>query len=170
MPRNIAASPLPLDFGQQSLPIQPVDRPILCSPYVEPHEHWAYTNGEPFKVPGRRPASYFYKNRGAQPVGGLFRQTTSSAGRGSTGDIFAEEVREELPFVNALRQDVSRWRASGYEGATNITKELLRHWTSPDRPRRLFFCQIEAVETIIFLIDHRTHLICGIARWFEAAA
>ena len=28
--------------GQQPLPIQPVERPILCSPYEEPTEHWVY--------------------------------------------------------------------------------------------------------------------------------
>ena len=31
------------------------------------------------------------------------------------------------------------------------TKKLLRHWWREDRSRRLFFCQVEAVETIIYL-------------------
>jgi hypothetical protein len=43
-----------------------------------------------------------------------------------------------------LREDVRRWRESGYEGATEITKALLRYWRRADRPLRLFFCQLEA--------------------------
>ena len=136
---------MPLDFGQQTLPIQPVERPILCSPYVEPHEHWVYNteNGAATRQPGRRPASYWFKTLRTN------KKTTL------TLPGMAEEEREDLPSVNALRDDVRRWRASGYEGATNITKELLRHWTNPDRPRRLFFCQVEAVETMIFLNEIR---------------
>ena len=37
----------------------------------------------------------------------------------------------------------------------NVTKDLLRHWAREDRPRRLFFCQREAVETIIYLAELR---------------
>jgi hypothetical protein len=61
------------------------------------------------------------------------------------------EGEDELIMVNQLREDVARWRDSGWEGATPLTKELLRYWSSPDRPRRLFFCQLEAVETVIYL-------------------
>ncbi|MHB8762910.1 MAG: DEAD/DEAH box helicase family protein [Deferrisomatales bacterium] len=43
------------------------------------------------------------------------------------------------------------WRKKGYDGASTVTRELLRHWTRDDRPRRLFFCQLEAVETILYL-------------------
>jgi type III restriction enzyme len=52
---------------------------------------------------------------------------------------------------NALREDVRRWRESGWENASETTKTLLRHWWREDRLRRLFFCQVEAVETIIYL-------------------
>jgi type III restriction enzyme len=34
-----------------------------------------------------------------------------------------------------------------------VTKELLAHWRSEDRDRRLFFCQVEAAETAIFLVE-----------------
>jgi type III restriction enzyme len=44
-----------------------------------------------------------------------------------------------------------RWRESGWENASETTKKLLRHWWREDRPRRLFFCQLEAAETIIYL-------------------
>jgi type III restriction enzyme len=40
-----------------------------------------------------------------------------------------------------------------YAGATPVTRQLLTHWRRSDRPRRLFFCQIEAVETVIYLTE-----------------
>ncbi len=41
------------------IPIQPVDRPILCSPFEEPARHWVYdtATGEATAMEGRRPAS-----------------------------------------------------------------------------------------------------------------
>ena len=33
------------------------------------------------------------------------------------------------------------------------TERLLRYWTDPDRERKLFFCQIEALETAIYLTE-----------------
>lgn len=124
----------------QDIPIQPVNKPILCSPYDEPTEHWVYdpSTGEASRFPGRRPAGYWFKTR-------------------RTGDAtlmlkgFAEEKRDDLPLVNRLRTDVKRWRELDYEGATPVTKQLLRYWARADRPRRLFFCQREAVETIVYL-------------------
>jgi type III restriction enzyme len=120
------------------IPIQPVENPILCSPYQEPDQHWLYdtTTGIPSKTPGRRPASYWFKT-----------ERTGSAQM----SLLAEEERDDLPLVNALREDVRRWRASGWENASETTKKLLRHWWREDRGRRLFFCQVEAVETIIYL-------------------
>ena len=124
------------------LPIQPVERPILCSPYEMPDLHWLYDTktGEPRKNPGRRDAGYWYKT---DKVGGA--QTK----------LFVEEERDDIELVNALRKDVNRWRESKYRGASNVTKDLLSHWASADRPRRLFFCQREAVETIIYLAEIR---------------
>ncbi len=123
---------------QTEIPIQPVDNPILCSPYAEPDTHWVYdtSTGAASKTPGRRPASYWFKS-----------ERTGSA----QIPMFAEEERDDLPLVNALRDDVRRWRAANYEGATTVTKQLLAHWARDDRPRKLFFCQREAVESIIYL-------------------
>ncbi len=91
------------------IPIQPVNKPILCSPYEEPTAHWVYdtTTGEASRVPGRRPASYWYKT-----------QRTGSAQQ----TLFAEEERDDLPLVNLLREDVRRWRKANYEEATRVTK------------------------------------------------
>ena len=50
---------------------------------------------------------------------------------------------------------MKRWRETNYRNATIVTRELLRHWTRDDLLRRLFFCQREAVETIIYLVEIR---------------
>ncbi|MEI6784571.1 MAG: hypothetical protein WCQ21_27070, partial [Verrucomicrobiota bacterium] len=115
---------------EEQIPIQPVENPILCSPYREPDQHWLYDTktGIPWKTPGRRPASYWFKT-----------ERTGSAQL----SLLAEEERDDLPLVNALREDVRRWRASGWENASETTKKLLRHWWREDRGRRLFFCQVE---------------------------
>ena len=127
---------------QQDIPIQPVERPILCSPYQEPDQHWKYdtVTGAARREPGRRPASYWYKT-----------ERTGSAQM----SLLAQEQQDDLPLPNLLRDDVRRWREADYRGATLATRELLRHWARPERERRLFFGQREAVETIIYLAELR---------------
>jgi type III restriction enzyme len=128
--------------AQQDIPIQPVERPILCSPYKEPHQHWKYdtVTGAAHKEPGRRLASYWYKT-----------ERTGSAQM----SLLAQEQQDDLPLPNLLREDVRRWRDAAYRGATLATRELLQHWASPDRTRPLFFGQMEAVETLIYLAEIR---------------
>ncbi len=131
-----------MNQDQLEIPIQPVERPILCNPYEEPDAHWVYDTetGEAIKQPGRRDAGYWYKTQrtGSAQIQMRFVQ---------------EEQRDDLPLVNALRNDVRRWRESNYRNATNVTRELLRHWIREDKERRLFFCQREAVETIIYIAE-----------------
>ena len=48
------------------------------------------------------------------------------------------------------------WRDAGYADVTGITKRLLKHWHDPEEPqedRRFFFCQLEAIETLIWLTE-----------------
>ncbi len=133
-----------MNQNQLDIPIQPVERPILCNPYKEPNAHWVYDSetGEALQQHGRREAGYWYKTKrtGTEQLQMRFVQ---------------EEERDDLPLVNALRADVKRWRESNYRNATNVTRELLNHWTRQDKERRLFFCQREAVETIIWLAEIR---------------
>ncbi|RUW61854.1 DEAD/DEAH box helicase family protein [Mesorhizobium sp. M7A.F.Ca.US.008.03.1.1] len=130
-----------------------VDSPIINSPFREPVFHWVIERGKPpLKAEGRRRASYFYR-------------VPEHAGRGRTGkkqaelfdDAKGEEV--ELEIVNVIRERVKEWREGSrsggvaYDGASQITKELLELWHSSDRMQRLFFAQIEAAETITFLAE-----------------
>ncbi len=128
--------------AQQDIPIQPVEKPIICAPYKEPDQHWKYdtVTGAARKEPGRRPASYWYK--------------TERTG-GAQLSLLAQEQQDDLPLPNLLREDVRRWRDADYRGGTQATRELLRHWGREDRERRLFFGQREAVETLIYLAEIR---------------
>ena len=42
-----------MNQNQLDIPIQPVERPILCSPYEEPSAHWVYDTetGEASRMP-----------------------------------------------------------------------------------------------------------------------
>lgn len=133
--------------------VSEVDSPIINSPFREPEQYWQIERGKPpVKAEGRRRASYFYR-------------VPEHAGRGKPNkkqtelfnDAKGEEV--ELEIVNLIRMRVKEWREGSrsggiaYDGATPITKELLELWRSGDRMQRLFFAQVEAVETIIFLSE-----------------
>ncbi len=129
---------------QKELPIQPVEKPILCNPYEEPNDHWLYDKQTGAASHGgrRREAGYYYKT-----------EKTGSAQQYLPG--LTQEEWDSLPLVNLLREDVRRWREAEYRGASKVSKDLLRHWARKDRYRRLFFCQREAVETIIYLAELR---------------
>src|SRR5271157_5737525 len=107
-------------MANEQLPIQPVSKPIICSPYKEPDKHWEYDKdtGEARDVLGRRDAGYWYK--------------TDQVGAAQRG-LFLEEQRDDLPLINLLRKDVRRWREADYRGASTVTQELLRHWSSKER-------------------------------------
>jgi len=121
-------------------PTQAVPDPVINKPYEEPKQHWRYgKDGVPSIVAERRRASYWYK--------------TNRTGAAQQ-DLLAEEESDDLPLVNRLREDVRRWRESAYRGASSVTRDLFAHWSNPERaPRRLFFCQLEAAETIIYLLE-----------------
>lgn len=64
--------------------------------------------------------------------------------------------------VNKLRSDIDRWRNDGYPGATATSQELLAYWFEQSHPPvfgnepfHFYFCQREAVETIVYLYEIR---------------
>ncbi len=125
-----------------------VEQPILNSPFEEPSEHWLIQEGQaPKKEKGRRRAGYFYRDPKAPDP---------EPGQPARGDW------EELELVNLIRERLAQWRAAGYPGATRTTLDLIRHWRRDGRQQRLFFAQVEAAETIIFLNEARSDLLQGI--------
>ncbi|SIM31220.1 BPTD_3080 family restriction endonuclease [Cuniculiplasma divulgatum] len=109
---------------------------IINSPYEKPDKHLKYDRNErKFElVEGRRPAGY--------------TKASEQSEKFDDPGFFVE-----LPEVNKIRERVDKWRDSGYQGITKVTKELLDYWKKPDRDRKLFFCQLEAIETLIWFIE-----------------
>lgn len=112
---------------------------ILNSPYKAPEAHWLYQHETKTfeKKPGRRPA-------------GFLKATPRHRGRGEDPGMVVD-----IPLVNAIRKRVDEWRKAGYPGVSGITKRLLDYWNDAERRggKRFFFCQLEAVETLIWLVE-----------------
>lgn len=114
-----------------------IDKLIICSAYREPDCHWKYDfNGQSFvKEYGRRPAGYFVAGQGSNQYNDI-------------GQFI------ELPLVNMIRPRVKAWREAGYPGVTGITKKLIDHWNDKSaRQYQFFFCELDAIETIIWLTE-----------------
>ena len=115
-----------------------IDRLIVNSPYEEPKYHWRYDRERRLfeLAEGRRPAGYVVASENSRAF--------------DDPGIFIE-----IPLVNKIRPRVKRWRKEGYPGVTSITKRLLEHWQDAENfaRRRFFFCQLEAVETLIWLTE-----------------
>ena len=120
------------------MPRTTIDRLIINSPYEEPQRHWRYDRKTRLfdLVKGRRPAGYVVATPGSRSF--------------DDPGIFVE-----IPLVNQIRPRVKAWREAGYPGVSSITKRLLEHWRDPEEfeTRRFFFCQLEAVETLIWLTE-----------------
>jgi type III restriction enzyme len=124
-----------------------IENPILNSPYEAPTRYWKFDDdGITDQVQdGRRPSAYF------MPIPASKRRQAVQAQL-----EFVEWTKdriEETRFVNEVRLAVDRWRMEHWPGATATTRLLLEHWNDPERERRLFFCQIEAVETAMWLAE-----------------
>ncbi len=124
-----------------------IENPVLNSPFEEPERHFRFDDegitDETVEV--RRVSSYFVPI--AQP---------RKRGRQLILDTeWTEERLQENRFINQVRERVALWRRGGYQGVTNTTRRLLEHWQRADRDpnKRLFFCQIEALETAIYIAE-----------------
>lgn len=117
-----------------------IDQLVINSPYDAPAEHWRYNRAE---QPGEIGA--FTRETGRRPAG-YYQPVADTPGR----DPYDPGVFVDLPLVNRIRSRVDEWRAAGYPGVTGVTRRLLDHWRRVDREPRLFFCQVEAVETLIW--------------------
>ena len=114
-----------------------IDHLIINSPYEEPKHYWSYD----------RESRTFDQKEGRRPAGYVIASQSSKAF--DDPGIFVE-----IPLVNQIRPRVKAWRQAGYPGVTGITKRLLDHWNNPDeREHQFFFCQLEAMETLIWLAE-----------------
>lgn len=137
-----------------------VNQPILNSPFAEPAEHWYIQRGRDPQLVARRRDSFVFGPKNGQAwdlSDGTLRPYKRDAGANDYEDAY------ELALVNAIRARVATWRDAGYPGVTRLTLELLRCWRRDGREQRLFFAQLEAVETVIFLREARQDLLQGVS-------
>lgn len=127
-----------------------IDNPILNSPFAEPSRHWELDeNGIPTgsPAPGRRRSEFVV------PVPPPKHKVRAQASL-DLEDEYGK--RQPNDYINEIRAKVAQWRSLGDQGLrplTPVTARLLRHWREQGRTRPLFFCQVEAAETAIWLIE-----------------
>ncbi len=136
-------------------------QPILNSPYDYPSMHWELdAGGQPTSnvIEARRRADF------VTPIPAPKRQGKKKSKQeqivyDEAGDVSSDDQRYErtAQTINAIRQRVDGWRREPNPdnwGVTPETARLLQHWRShPFSDIRPFFCQIEAVETAIWLSE-----------------
>jgi type III restriction enzyme len=134
------------------------DHPILNSPYAQPERHWELDeNGQPTQriVEKRRPAEFITpipkpKKRKAKKQ----EQIIFDEGEGLSTKDQGYEITSST--INEVRQQVNAWRVapSSQWQVSPETARLLEHWRShPFSDLRPFFCQVEAMETLIWLTE-----------------
>lgn len=145
------------------------NHPILNSPYEYPRRHWQLDeSGQPtqkieelrrkasFITPIPKPKKRKGKGRGKQA------EMVFDEGKGLST---AKQQYDVNATINDVRQAVDSWRSLPNPNQWQVTPEtvrLLQHWRTHDFTGvRPFFCQVEAVETAIWLTEVAPHTTAG---------
>ena len=135
------------------------EQPILNSPYEYPAKHWELDKqGQPTQriIETRRGAEF------VTPVprprrrrrSGQQQELVFDEGKGLSTE---EQQYDVTASVNEIRQQVDQWRNLPNSNDWHVTPEtarLLKHWRHHEfSDMKPFFCQVEAVETAIWLTE-----------------
>lgn len=132
-----------------------VPEPIQNPPFEKPKKYWYIQEGEePELRDGWRPSVVFPPHDQKEPW--------------TLNENILRPSKEypsgyDLVLVNLIRERLEAWQQQGYPGVTRTTLELIQWWTREGREKRLFFAQIEAALTIIFLKEARADFLQGIS-------
>ena len=123
-----------------------IENPILNSPFEEPRRHFKFTEDGITDeiVEDRRVSQYLIP---------IPRPKKKSPKQLSFETQWTADRIEENRLINQIRGAVAKWRKGGYIGITKTSSRLLEYWKRPERERKLFFCQIEALETAIWIAE-----------------
>jgi len=123
-----------------------IENPILNSPFSEPNRHFRFSDEGITNevVEGRRTSSYFVP---------IAKTRSKTKGQLVLDTEWTQDRVEENKLVNDIRRRVGIWRQGGYVGVTPTTARLIAYWTDPEREKKLFFCQNEALETAIYITE-----------------
>jgi len=131
-----------------------VAEPILNSPFEEPRHYWYIREGEtPEKREGRRPAF-------------VFPPRDQTVGWSHDGYVLRPSklypAGYELALVNLIRERRDAWEQAGFPGVSRTTFDLIAWWQREGREKPLFYAQLEAAKTVIFLREARQDFLQGI--------
>ena len=139
------------------------EQPVLNSPYECPSRHWELDeSGQPTQkiIESRRQAEFITPIPKPKKRKGSSVQATLVFDEGE-GLSTEKQQYEHTAIINGVRRQVERWRHIPNQSQWQVTPEtarLLQHWRhhqfSSIRP---FFCQVEAVETAIWLSEVAPH-------------
>ena len=135
------------------------DHPILNSPYGYPERHWELDDqGQPTQniLPHRRAAEFITPIPKPKKRKGSGQQSPLIFDEGH-GLSTAKQQYDHTAVINGVRNQIDKWRQIPSPSDWRVTPEtarLLQHWRhhnfSGVRP---FFCQVEAIETAIWLTE-----------------
>ena len=137
------------------------DQPVLNSPYHRPTRHWEL---DEFGQPTQR---IIEKRRQAEFITPIPKPKKRRRSAKAQAEMVFDESAEKLKagaqqydltqIINSVRQQVERWRNLPNPSQWRVTPEtgrLLQRWRHhPFSSIRPFFCQVEAVETAIWLTE-----------------
>ncbi len=135
------------------------EKPILNSPYECPSRHWELDpSGQPTNriIDTRRVAEFI------TPIPKPKKRKTTKDQQEiifdeATGLSTSKQQYETMSMINEVRRRVDRWRQIPNPAQWDVTPEtarLLQHWRNHKfNDIRPFFCQVEAIETVIWLAE-----------------
>jgi len=135
------------------------EHPILNSPYEYPGQHWELDeSGQPTQkiIDYRRSSAFISPIPKPKKRKGTAAQQDLLIGE-DAGISSQDQQYETTSIINSLREELVKWRMISNPANWHVTPDtarLLQHWRhhqfSGIRP---FFCQVEAVETVIWLTE-----------------
>ncbi len=135
------------------------DHAILNSPYAYPARHWELDDqGQPTQqiIESRRRAEFITPIPKPRKRKGSTAQQQIVFGEGQGLSTQAQQY-DHTAIINAIRQQVDQWRTLPNPNHWHVTPEtarLLQRWRHHQFSHiRPFFCQVEAVETAIWLTE-----------------
>lgn len=144
------------------------DHPVLNSPYACPTRHWELDgSGQPTQriLEGRRRAEFITPIPKPKKRKGKKQQQDLVFDEGKGLSTQEQQYERTSTIVNEVRNLVQEWRSESDPvswGVTPETARLLQHWRSHQFQHiRPFFCQIEAVETAIWLAEVAPRTVPG---------
>lgn len=111
------------------------------------------------RTPYEEPVTYYMldaRGRATNEIQSGRRPSESTIGMPDEEEvIFDPDNVEPHKTINHLRNITSRWRSEGWPGTTTRTRKLLDFWhqSDPGIGMRPFWCQMESIETMIWLFE-----------------